>query len=92
MILKIDAVASLTVLLLFLLLSYPLLFGTYDLSGLEELRDRCSATFETLRNMPFIIHPNGNPTVIELYVAGTALDTVHVNGTVEWSVRVGCGG
>ncbi len=92
MILKVDAIASLTALFLFLLISYPLLFSAYDLSGLEELRNRCSATFESVKDMPFIIHPEGNPAVIELYVAGTALDTIHVNGTMRWLVKVGCGG
>jgi len=92
LILKIDAIASLTVLILFLLLSYSLLFGTYDLSGLEELRDRCTSTFETVKDMPFILHPDGNPASIELYVTGTPLDTIYVNGTIRWLVRLGCGG
>lgn len=92
MILKVDAIASLTVLFLFLLLSYPLLLNTYDLSGLERLRDGCSITFETVKNMPFTIRPKGDLTVVELYVSGTALDTIHVNGTVRWLVKVGCGG
>lgn len=92
MILKIDSAASLTILFLFLLLSYPLLFNTYDLSGLEKLRNRCYMTLETLRDMPFIIHPKGDPVVVELYVTGAALDTLYVNGTMKWLVKVRCAG
>lgn len=92
MILKVDALASLVILLSFLILSYPLLFGTYDLSGLERLRTKCHATFESMKDMQSIIRPTGNPALIKLYDEGATLDVLHVNGTLEWSVSIKCAG